>query len=226
MTTTRALRDDITNALDFLFQSGLAIYTTRVAMRSTRVTWYAPSQATFLIGDSHATADHYLDWVSAGHYSAALPDRGLLQITYDVEGGEVTGHRLAYITCPAIIDLQMLRDGEPIADVVEIFLHEQSRAVMPLRSPVRFDFGPGSASEGHPAAHLTFNNSNCRIACVAPMHPYRFIDFVYRHFYPELRAAQEDWFREAARRLLGQRVLTEDDGADLHLTWPLHRQSS
>jgi hypothetical protein len=198
------------------------MYATAVAQDATRVTWHAHAQVPLLVQRNYATVDQYIHWVASGHYSGALPDGSLLQITYDVHGGEITGHRLAYVPCPVIVDERLLRDGEPIADVVEVYLDEQASSVVALRSPIRFEFDPVSARPGHPASHLTINGADCRIACVAPMHPYRFIDFVYRHFYPELRAAQMEWFGEAERRMLGSRMLTEDDRAIPHVVWRLH----
>ncbi len=69
---------------------------------------------------------------------------------------------------------------------------------------------------------MTINGPDCRIACVAPLHPYRFIDFVFRHFYPTLRSSHREWFEEAAGRRLGGRVLTPQDARGLHLMWPTY----
>lgn len=218
MVSTRSLHTDITNALDFLQDAELVVYATSVAMRHSRVTWHEMGQGGFDLERGHSTVRQYLDWVAAGHYSALLPDAALLQLTYEVIGSEVVAHRLAYVPCPVIIDEELLRLGEPVADVVEVTLASDPNAVA-LRSPVRFDFDPGSAAPGHPAAHFTINGDDCRIACVAAMHPYRFIDFVYRHFYPTLWRAQSTWFGAAVGRRLGERVITDADRMHPHMVW-------
>jgi hypothetical protein len=92
-----------------------------------------------------------------------------------------------------------------------------------LRSPVRFDLDPFAARTGHPAAHFSINSPDCRVACVAPVHPYRFIDFVFRQFYPVFRRAHESWFEPATRRHIGPRVITDGDRATVHLTWPVDK---
>jgi hypothetical protein len=222
VTSLRALRDHITNALDFLSGAELVLYSNSVRMAADRVSWHAPSNAPFFLERGPASPDQYLAWVTGGHYSATLPDGSLLQLTYEVEDGEVTGHRLAYVPCPVVLDERLLWEGEPIADTVRVYLDEPTHSAIALRSPVRVDLDMSAADAGHPAAHLTLNESDCRIACVAPMHPYRFIDFVFRHFYPRLRLSQEDWFREASRSLLGDRVLADEDRAFPHLAWDLH----
>jgi len=69
---------------------------------------------------------------------------------------------------------------------------------------------------------MTINSPGCRIACVAPLHPYRFIEFVYRHFYPDLRSAEAAWFDAAATQNIGSRVLTRDDATRPHIMWEIH----
>ncbi|MFE7706441.1 DUF2290 domain-containing protein [Streptomyces sp. NPDC057486] len=55
---------------------------------------------------------------------------------------------------------------------------------MVLHSAIRFDFNPGSAATGHPAARMTVNSAGCRIACAAPMHIGRFTDFIFPALLP------------------------------------------
>lgn len=219
MITTRSLCDSIRNALDFLVEAELLLYANAVAQRSTRVTWHPHRHVPFPHGSDPATVDQYLAWVSAGHYTAALPEGSLLQLTYDVEGGEITGHRLAYVPCPVLDQAQLIQEGEPIVDVVDAYLAAGPASAVVLRSPIRFDFDPAAAKPGHPAVHLTINGSDCRIACHAPMHPYQFIDFVYRHFYPQLWSAAEDWFDAASRRVYDTGWLTDDERSLPHVAW-------
>ena len=200
---------------------GLVMYVSSVAFGHTRVTWHSASARPFYKAGVEATVAQYLDWLAGGHYSAILPDASLLQLSYDVEDGAVVAHRLAYVPCPVTVDKEMLRTGEPVADIVTVQLACDPIEDLWLRSPLRFDYDIAAASDDHPAAHLTVNKSSCRIACVAPMHPYRFIDFVYRHFYPELRAQRREWFAAAAERLLGEAVISDNHRASAHVTWPL-----
>jgi hypothetical protein len=153
-------------------------------------------------------------------YSAVLRDASLLQLTYDFDDGLIVGHRLAYIPCPVVVDESLLAEGEPVEDVVSVYLNE-GVAALTLRSPVRFDFDAVGARPGHPAAHFSVNSPACRLACVAPVHPYRFLDFVFRQFYPIFRTAHEAWFEPAGRRHMGQRVITEGERKNVHLTWPV-----
>ena len=222
MTTVRALRDSVSNALDYLFEASLVLYPNPVGMSESRVSWRSPySDSPFLVNRTHATIEQYFRWLERGDYSAVLPDASLLQITYDIADRQVAAHRLAYVPCPTIVDQRWLQEGESIGDVVRAYLGSDPSAVV-LRSPVRFDYDPIAAGGFHPAAHLSINAESCRIACVAPLHPYRFIDFVFRHFYPQLWSLHRPWFRSAATAHIQGGQIAEAHRALPHVTWPLH----
>lgn len=219
MTTVRSVRDQVRNALDYLLDAELLLYANDVSMGPNIVSWHPHDRsAPFLIGREHPNIAQYESWVSSGAYSAALFDGSLLQISYEVEGGKVSGHRLAYVPCPYDLDTSLLAEGEPILDVFE--LARDSDAA--LRSPIRFDYAPRDAKPGHPAVHLSLNSIACRIACVAPLHVLRFIDFVFRHFYTELWLAHRPFFEAGSWQHVGPKVLAEGDHRNVHLMWDVH----
>jgi hypothetical protein len=216
------------NVLDYLADAALALNVNLVSVaeraeglrRTTRVSWHGHNPtADFLLTRQHGTIDQYLHWVTTGAYSAVLLDASLLQITYDLVGTEIVAHRLAYIPCPFIVDTELLEEGNPIDEVVGMYVELSDIA---LRSPIRFDYDRRAAKDNHPAAHLTLNSADCRIACVAPMHVLRFVDFIYRHFYPALWNAHSLFFNTAAWRHMGSTVITSEDRTSPHLMWDVH----
>lgn len=219
MVRARPVRDALTNALDFLRDSGLVSYAGEVAFGERRIGWHARVDRPFLLSGGADTVAQYLDWVKSGHYSAVMLDGALLQLAYRIDLGRVVGHRLALVPCPVRVDEDLLADGEPLLDVVEIHLSAQSVEGLMMRSQVRFDFDVHAAGDGHPASHMTVSGPNCRVPCVAPLHPYRFMDFVYRHFYPELWAGEAEWFEEASTRTLGQATIESGERDQIHLNW-------
>jgi hypothetical protein len=221
-TTVRVLRDSVSNALDYLSEASLILYSNPVAMSESRVSWHSLSPGgAFLVNRTHATIEQYFQWLERGEYSAVLPDASLLQITYDVTDRQVTAHRLAYVPCPTVVNQRWLQEGESIADVVEAYLGSDASTVV-LRSPVRFDYDPIAADSCHPAAHMSINSESCRVACVAPLHPYRFIDFVFRHFYPQLWSLHRPWFSSAATAHIQAGRMADEHRTLPHLAWPLH----
>jgi hypothetical protein len=216
MVTPRSVRDEIANILDFLVSAEIAVYANTVSMLDGRVSFHQHNrEAAFLLDHGDPTLHQYLAWVEAGAYSAVLYDGSLLQMTYTVKDGRIVGHRLAYVPCPYDVDLDLIRGGEPIADVVRLY-SDQSQI---LRSPIRFDFDPDSAKLGHPSAHFTINNINCRIACIAPMHSLRFVDFIFRNFYRELWMLHFTFFVDAPSRHLEHGILNPEELMSPHIMW-------
>jgi Uncharacterized conserved protein (DUF2290) len=173
VTTNRSVRDDVMNVLDYLTDAALALYANEVSTEGTRVSWFAHDPE----------AARHAGPVPRMGSAGGLLDWSLLRITYDIHGGQVTGHRLAYIPCPYILDATFLEQGEPIADLVEMYREAKTDNIA-LRSPIRFDYDPRSAKAGHPAAHMTINSTDCRIA-VWPHASHRFVDFVFPPLLPK-----------------------------------------
>ncbi|SID09507.1 Uncharacterized conserved protein (DUF2290) [Mycobacteroides abscessus subsp. abscessus] len=221
--TARSIRDSVQNVLDYLLDAELAVYANQVSIIGTRVTFNRyDTERPFLLDHTHPGVEQYFSWLTAGAYSAVLYEGSLLQLTYDVRGRRVAAHRLNYVPCPFELDLDLLRSGEGIADVAELY---RDGDVL-LRTPIRFDFDPDASRTGHPAAHMTINGSDCRIACVAPVHPLRFADFVFHHFHKAQWLAHKPFFETANSRHIGSPVLAETDRTALHLMWDVHSQHS
>jgi hypothetical protein len=216
--TTRSLQTEIQNALDYLLASDIALLTQPTQVNGARVTWCPfKSSATFLPQRRRTSClGDYRHWVDEGHFSAMLYDGSLLQITYDVAGGAVVGHRLAYVPCPFDLDIELLQT-DPIGDVIDIYAAGGAEAVA-LQSSLRFDYDPAAAAPGHAAAHLTVNAADCRVPCAAPLRLGHFFDFVFRNFYEPLwdvhpfldGMSRSDW---------GGRTVTEDEAARMHVAW-------
>ncbi|WP_366144813.1 DUF2290 domain-containing protein [Aeromicrobium sp.] len=233
-TSARAVRDDIQNALDYLLDADLCLATNPVdVVRTGRSRKGVPVERVrfisqvrdeaFLISHGHPGIDQYLAWVRAGSYSAVLFDGSLLQFTYDITTrGEVVGHRLAYMPCPYDIEPGLFAQ-ESLLDAID--LYEGSEDIL-MRSQLRFDYDPEASSANHPAAHFTINSSHCRIACVAPIHVLRFLDFIFRHAYPTQRRFHSPFFAPAAWRHIGEPVLSDDNRSLPHLTWDVRSRMS
>lgn len=219
MSTVRAIAEQVRNALDYVRDAEIAQFTTEVSMSATAVAWHPlDRKGAFVESFGHPTIDQYVTWLANGDYSALLYDGSLIQISYWVEEGDVSRHRLAYFPCPYNLDLDLLKQGTPVADIVESY--RGSEAV--LRSPMRFDFDHEAAGPRHPASHFTINGTSCRIACVAPLHVMRFFDFIFRQFHPQLHAAHRRFFATAHAQHIGRRSLGDGEHRQLHLAWDVH----
>jgi hypothetical protein len=209
----------VVNALDYLRDSELTIFTNPVSLERDRVAWHSVSAQPHEKGRSlYPTIADYMNALAAGAYSAVLLDGSLIQVEYGVLGGEVVSHRLAYVPCPYIVDLDLLMSELPLAEVMEVYAVDLP-ASLAIRTPIRFDYDPEAAKPGHPAAHMTINSVHCRIACVAPLHVHRFLDFLFRHFYPVYRSDHQSFFDAGSRRHVGEKVIVDADRETPHIMW-------
>lgn len=233
-TSSRAVRDDIQNALDYLVDADLCLAANPVGILAksplkdgvqverVRFVPYGREEA-FLISHGQPGIAQYLAWLRAGFYSAVLFDGSLIQLTYDVSAnGKVVGHRLAYMPCPYDIDPDLFEHGS-LLDIIELY---DGSTDIALRSQLRFDFDPATSTLGHPAAHLTFNSPHCRIACIAPTHVMRFLAFVFQNYYPTQWRFHEVFFETSLWRHLGDPVLATDDRFSPHLSWDINATMS
>lgn len=213
--TIRVVQTEVENLLTYLVASELALYTMPVVSRADVVSW-PPTAEDFLPARDLPTIDDYRHWVATGAYSAMLADGALLQFTYECSGGALTAHRLAYVPSPFAMDRNLLMQ-EPIIDVFDMYASGRPADVI-LGTMIRFDYDPGRASIDHPAVHLTINLPSCRIACTSPLRIGRFIDFVFRHFYPD------EWRLHPYLARLpgggwGTQTLTDPEAEGTHIAW-------
>ncbi len=213
----RAVLSELENCLDLLLNKNIALVKNPVVEEHVggriRITWRAcQSPRLPLTTNEFASVEEYYQYVRHGAYSAILLDGSLLQLSYDVIGMEIVGHRLCYYPCPFEIDVEELRT-EPIVDIVELY-REAGDEYLRLRSPLRFDYDAQERSLGHPVSHLHMLSPHCRCPVVAPLSIGHFIRFIFKHFYPELWNAHS--FLRQWRQRLGNRTITPIEETGLH----------
>lgn len=219
MPNAQFLRSSVANILDVLGKEGVFIYWNEVGVNTTdgvsTITW-KPSAPGHLFRLAGEHIDDFPQWVRARAYSAILFDGSLIQLTWKVAGGQIIGHRLAYIPCPLRLDTELLI-SEAVLDVWDLARDSADMDIV-LRSAVRFDFDPESAKNAHPASHLTFNLVDCRIPVAFPLGPEEFFRFVFKHFYPNIWT-DVAYLQGLRPRLDWPEVLDPKDRGEVHLRW-------
>jgi hypothetical protein len=215
--TSRKIWNELNSLLDYLARSAVAETIAQPVRDGTRITWQPSGIGG---GDLYRhpapTVDEYISWLRARAYSALLFDGSLLQVTYNFDGDELVGHRLAYVPCPFLIDAELARTM-PLQELIELYLDDPAESVV-LRATIRFDYDPGAARADHPASHVSINSPGCRIPCVAPLHLSQFTAFVFRHFYPQLRGLHPILFSVASDYGV-IRTIVEDEEGFPHIAW-------
>ena len=217
MTRKTRIEAEMRELLDVLIRLEVATAITPVVERGmtrgrTRLTWPEGSP----VYESHTmSAENYVAMMSAGAYSAVLNDGAMLQISFDFLGGDMVGHRLAYLPCPYRLDHNIHSELGTLGAIAFMRLDESQTMI--LRGPVRFDYDPDNASLDHPESHMTIGVDSCRIPITRPITLGHFVRFVFRHFYPYLHRAHDvlaTW--RIGEGLAVEEVLVPNE---LHLHW-------
>ena len=193
--TLDSFRDEISDLITLLLESGIAISSTGIVIDYRSPNWRRITWATnkFTSGDlfriESPTVSEYREWIASQGYSVLLFDGSFIQISYDFEDQELIAHRLMYFPCPFDLDQELL-EIFPLVDVVDMY-QESGTPCVRLRTPIRFDYDNASAANHHPASHMTFQWSHCRIPVVSPISLGHFIQFVFKNFYPNIWRFQE-----------------------------------
>jgi len=219
MTTPKSLATQLRNLLSLLLEADVAILINPIVEQhigsELRITWRSPTFGSAAISKaSFATVDEYSSLVSAQMYSAVLFDGSLLQISYDFAGHEIVGHRLCYYPCPFDIEERLLRE-EPLSDVIELY-RESNKSLLNLRSPCRFDFDEKNASAMHPSVHLHIIKAQCRWPISHPISIGEFVDFVFRHFYPQIWLIHP-FLRKWPREDIGPKKISRLEELEMHV---------
>jgi hypothetical protein len=168
-----------------------------------------------------ATIDEYQRLVQNRQYNSILFDGSLLQISYTFRRNNLIKHRLCFYPCPFYLEPDewelYQQAGLGLLDIFEPLSFDKFQNHLRLQSPVRFDFDLDSATEDHPASHLHLLREDCRIPVFAPLSIGHFVQFVFRHFYPEQWQSYEflrEWSREKY-----DTMLTDKQRRQLHLAY-------
>jgi hypothetical protein len=214
--TPNQLKNSIHNIVDVLVDKQIALLRNRVEVRQAkgarRVTWARGFCAPALTQHPFGSMPEYRSILAHQDFSALLADGAVLQMSYDIEGDEVCGHRLVYYPCPYILAKEDLEEF-PIVEVLD--LADRSPDLRRLRGPIRFDYSIKEGS-GISPAHVHLSDSECRCPVVAPLMPGQFLRFVFANFYPQLWRAVP-YLRELPRGLLDRSMLNEH-ALDLHFS--------
>ena len=217
--TPRNVLTELQNLLDYAINSGIAIFANPVRVTGSTISWHPyNSSGRFLLERQVSNTSAYRHWLDTGEFTAMLLDGSLLQISYEVAGGDLVGHRLAYIPAPFDWDPELLVT-EPFVEVFDMYADGHTSTVM-MNTQVRFDFDPINSRAGHPAAHFTINGPDCRIPCAAPVRIGQFAGFVVRNFYPTIWR-DHSYFRRLPKSGWGRKTISDEEQGVPHLSWRL-----
>lgn len=147
-----------------------------------------------------------------------LIDGALIQVEYVIRDNALWSYRLAFLPNPRLIAQEIEPD---LYESEELFFIDSINK--PVIHPViRFDFDNDPehyVPTKHSRSHLTIGQSDrCRIALSEPLTPYKFITFIFEHFYGSLYDnIKSELFSLQFHALGFQECLQQEERDYLHL---------
>lgn len=182
----------INSTLDTLLEKSLCISYNAVppvidTQHRCQITWngHVPERANS--GTSFIKLTQYRHILETNSYHCLLFDGSLIRVNFEFEDDFLLTQNLLW--WPAPYDYgNMLQDGFSPVEILEDFYGDQNwHQNIRMRSPIRIDFDSTNNKREHPHSHMHIENEETRIDTISPICFNRFIDFIFRNFYPQFK---------------------------------------
>lgn len=180
----------INSTLDRLLEKSLCItYNTVPPIIDTQhrcqITWNGHVSERANSGKSFIKLIQYHHILKTNSYHCLLFDGSLIRVNFEFEDDFLLSQNLLW--WPAPYDYgDMLQEGFSPVDVLEDFYGDQNwHQNIRMRSPIRIDFDSTNNRKEHPHSHLHIENDETRINTASPICFNKFVDFIFRNFYPQ-----------------------------------------
>lgn len=184
--------DQINSTLNMLCEKSLAIscnYVAEVDIRNhhCRITWNNHVSGRANSGNSFTKLNQYVHILSNNSYHCLLFDGSLIRANFEFEDNILLIQNLLWWPAPYDYEYgSFLKDGYAPVDLVEEFFEENHwYEHVKMRSPIRIDFDSNNNSVKHPQSHMHIQHEDARLNTDTPICFNRFVDFIFRNFYPQ-----------------------------------------
>jgi hypothetical protein len=187
--TSKQLIYTITNTCETLFNLGLVFCYNKqkpeICGEQTQISW-----STRQVGTTHlhhfGSLEQYSQWLADGEYTCLLADYSIIRASFTIEFDKIVKHSLLYWPFP-INTSTKINDITDALEAISIILDSISKSSdivsLSMRSPMRFDYDPKTASVDHPETHLHTQFEDTRIFVQRPLSFNTFIKLVFKNFY-------------------------------------------
>ncbi len=116
-----------------------------------------------------------------------LFDGSLIRVNFEFENNELKTQNLLWWPAP-YCHADLLQDGySPVDLLLDFYGDPKWNESIRMRSPIRIDFDSKNNSEGHPHSHMHIQNEETRINTDFPLCFNKFIEFIFKNFYPNYK---------------------------------------
>lgn len=182
----------INSTLNMLLEKSLAIsYNDIPPLNETRqrcqITWNNHKVERANTGRAFTKLEQYLHILETNSYHCLLFDGSLIRANFIFEDDVLLTQNLLWWPSPYDYG-DLLQDGYSPVDLLKNFYDDTKwHEVIRMRSPIRVDFDSTNNTINHPHSHLHIQNEETRLNTNYPICFNRFVDFIFRNFYPKFK---------------------------------------
>lgn len=183
----------INSDLEMLYAKHLVISYNKVPppdvyQKECQITWFNHVSSRANAGASFTKLEQYLHILNTNSYHCLLFDGSIIRANYQFEEDLLMIQNLLWWPSPYDYG-SILEDGFSPVEVVEDFFCDGNwHEVIKMRSPIRIDFDATRKAEpNHPYSHMHIESKDTRLDANRPICFSKFLDFIFKNFYPECR---------------------------------------
>ena len=180
----------INSTLDMLLTKALALSYNVLppineSLRHCQITWNNHVSERANSGKSFTKLDQYLHILQTNSYHCLLFDGSIIRVNFEFDDDLLIAQNLLW--WPAPYDYgNILQEGySPVELILDFFGDNSWHETIKMRSPIRIDFDSSNNTVTHPHSHLHIQNNETRLNTNNPICFNRFVDFIFRNFYPQ-----------------------------------------
>lgn len=206
--TAQRTYQQINSVLEMLYAKHLAIAYNKVLppevyQRECQITWLNHVSDRSNSGESFMKLEQYLHILKTNSYHCLLLDGSIIRANFQFENDMLLIENLLWWPSPYDYG-NLLEDGfSPVELINDFFCDEKWHQVIKMRSPIRVDYdGTRLAKPDHPYSHMHIEHSEARLNTDHPICFSRFVDFIFKNFYPEyeLKFLPQDFIEYKVRK--------------------------
>jgi hypothetical protein len=206
--------------VETLIEQGIIVETRPISSRPLRrglaISIGDPSGLPPSVACVEGSPEYYVEILQNNKASMIMWDGSVVQISYETRGGHIIKHRYCFIPAPCSIDLRTA-DGIDLAEHASVVFLNRPMGNS-CRTILRFEFDPTAHKPGHPASHLHFNETECRVPLKGPISAKDFFSFLLTYMY-----SGEFNIEAFPATLEGQRTLSAQEEIGFHVSWRSRR---
>lgn len=155
------------------------------SQHTCQISWRNHSPNRLNSGSAFTRLGQYMYILTNNSYHCLLFDGSLIRVNFQFEDNILLTQNLLWWPAPYNYGELLIEGYSPVELMEDFYGDPKWHEVIRMRSPIRIDFDESNDTTDHPQGHVHIQHYETRLSIKKPICFNRFIDFIFRNFYPE-----------------------------------------